>query len=67
MLVAPPVVRDVVPVTAGVMVAPADAFEGCCMNANFVAVGGGVPPPPALIVKLLLVAPVSPGLLAARV
>src|ERR1700748_3079636 len=54
-------------VTAGVMVAPADAFEGCCMNANFVAVGGGVPPPPALILKLLLVAPVSPVLLAARV
>src|ERR1700761_6454477 len=53
-------------VTAGLMVAPADAFDGCCTNASFAAVGGGVPPPAALMVKLLLVAAVSPVLLAVR-
>src|ERR1700679_4348524 len=55
-------------VTAGVMVAPVEALEGCCKNANLVAVGGGgVPPPAALIVKPALVAGVSPAVVAARV
>src|SRR5580658_610605 len=49
-------------VTAGVIVAPVDALEGCCEKANLVAgAGGGVPPPAALIVKPVLVAGVRPG------
>src|SRR5580700_11887239 len=53
-------------VTAGVMVAPVEAFEGCCENASF-AGGGGVPPPAALRVKLALIAEVRFGLDAASV
>ncbi len=53
-------------VTAGVMVAPVAAFEGCCENASF-AGGGGVPPPGALMVKLLLFAATRFGLVAVSV
>jgi hypothetical protein len=45
--------------TAGVMVAPVCAFEGCTENASFTAVGAGVE-----MVKLALVAEVKLGLLA---
>ena len=54
-------------VTAGAIVAPVVALEGCCTNANLVAVGGGVPPPAVLIVKAPLTAGRSPALLADNV
>jgi hypothetical protein len=51
-------------VTAGAMVAPVEAFEGCCENASCV---GMEVPPPGVMVKLLLAAGVRPALVAARV
>ena len=52
--------------TAGEIVAPAKALEGCCRNANF-AGKGAAPPAGGLMVKLMLVVEARAGLLATSV
>ncbi len=42
--------------TAGEMIVPVSALEGCCRNANFSGDEGGFPPPGALMAKGVLVA-----------
>jgi hypothetical protein len=62
-----PLLSSTTTLTAGVMAAPVEAFEGCCENANCVGVEVPPPPPAVVIVKLLLVACVRPVLVADRV
>ncbi len=59
-----PLASSITTWTAGPIVAPTKACEGCTRKASFAAVG---PPPPEVIVKLVLVAGVSPVLAADRV
>jgi hypothetical protein len=61
-----PLLSSTTTVTAGEIVAPVVALEGCCENASF-AGGGGVPPPGALMVKPALIADVRFGLAAESV
>jgi hypothetical protein len=61
-----PLLSSTTTVTAGAIVAPVTAFEGCCKNASFTGVVG-VPLPAALILKGELIAGGRLGLVATKV